>query len=103
MTYTAQPLPGYLALVNLASGTTSGTNLVLNDAGDHQTFTVPLADTHRYLDRSVAPAVQTSIDGGSTWSGTLAANTYTLRSLTSQVVLNTPLGGGTTYKVRLAT
>lgn len=103
MPYTAQPMPGYKALVQLASGSTSGTDLVLTDAGDHQTFNVGLSDAHRYLDRAVAPAVQTSTDGGTTWSGTLSASTYTLRNLTAQVVLNTPLSGGTTYKVRLHT
>lgn len=62
MTYTAQPLPGYKCLVNLASGSTAGTNLLLTNAGDNQTFTVPLADTHRYLDRAVAPTVQVAYD-----------------------------------------
>ena len=79
-------LPGYLCLVNLASGTTASTNLALTDAGDHQTFTVPLASVYRYLDRSVAPTVQAQYDdvqtltvtgGPSGGTFTLTFNTHT--------------------------
>lgn len=62
MTYTAQPMPGYKCLVQVASGSLAGTNLSLTNGGDNQTFTVPLADTHRYLDRAVAPTVQVEYD-----------------------------------------
>lgn len=97
-------LPGFKALVNLAAGASvSSTNLVLTDAGDHKTFTVPLASAQRYIDRNTAVTVQTSTDGGSTWSSNLAAGTYTLRYSTAQVVLNVALTGGTTYQARLAT
>lgn len=86
MTYTAQPLPGYKCLVQLASGSTVGADLVLTNAGDNQTFNVGLADIHRYLDRSVAPVVQTECDEiqtvtitggptGGTFTLTFGANT----------------------------
>lgn len=99
--HTAVPLPGYKCLVNLSSGASIGsTDLVLTDAGDHKTFTVPLASSKRYIDRSAAVVVQTTTDGGTTWT-TIAAGTYTLRYLTAQVVLNVALSGGTGYGCRL--
>lgn len=84
--YVATPLPGYKCQVNLASGSTVGADLVLTNAGDNQTFTVPLADIHRYLDRNVAPVVQTECDEiqtvtitgaptGGTFTLTFGANT----------------------------
>src|ERR1700738_5248805 len=80
MPYTAEPLPGYKCLVNLASGTTAGTNLALTNAGDDQTFTVPLADIHRYLDRAVAPVVQVENDEIQTvtLTGAPTGGTFTL-------------------------
>jgi hypothetical protein len=96
----ASPLPGYLCQVNLASGASiPGTDLVLTDAGDHQTFTVPLASIKRYIDPNTAVVVQTTTDG-STWT-TAGANT--LRYLTAQVVLTVALSGGTSYGCRLHT
>jgi|SRR5579872_2065925 len=96
----ASPLPGYLCAVNLASGASvPSTDLVLTDAGDHKTFTVPLASIARYLDQNTAVVVQTTLDG-STWS---TAGPYTLRYLTAQVVLTTALSGGTSYGCRLHT
>jgi len=95
-------LPGYKAAVNIAVGPSVGsTDLILTDAGDHATFTVPLASSMRYIDRNVAVTVETSLDNGVTWSSVLDPSTYTLRYLTAQVVLTTPLVGGTTYKARL--
>lgn len=94
----ASPLPGYLCAVNLASGASiASTDLVLTDAGDHKTFTVPLASIYRYIDSNTAVVVQTTTDG-STWA-TAGANT--LRHLTAQVVLTTALSGGTSYGCRL--
>lgn len=78
--YVANPLPGYRCQVNLASGSTVGADLVLTNAGDNATFTVPLADIHRYLDRSVAPVVQTECDEIQTVSltGGPTGGTFTL-------------------------
>ncbi len=90
MTYTANPMPGYKALVNIASVTTSGTDLALTNGGDDKTFTVPLADAHRYLDRAVAPVVQVENDEIQTVTitGSPTGGTFTLS-----------FGGGTTSPI----
>lgn len=108
--YVANPLPGYKCQVNLASGSLAGTNLSLTNAGDDQTFTVPLADTHRYLDRAVAPTVQVEYDdiqtltvtGGPTggtfvlrWGGNnTAAIAYNASAATVQAALVALAGVG---------
>lgn len=94
----ASPLPGYLCQVNLAAGpSVVSADLVLTDAGDHKTFTVPLASAQRYIDQNTAVVVQTTTDGV-TW---VTAGANTLRYLTAQVVLNVALSGGTSYGCRL--
>ncbi len=87
--HTAVPLPGYKCLVNISSTpSVSSSDLVLTDVGDHQTFTVPLASTKRYLDRAAAVTVQTQCDEvqtvtitgsptGGTFTLTFGANTTT--------------------------
>ncbi len=64
---------------------------VLTNSGDNKTFNNPTA-SQRYWDDSSTFTVQTSINGGSTWS-TAAAGTYTIRYVTGQVILNTALTG----------
>lgn len=85
----ATPLPGYLALVNLASGASVGSaNLLLVNAGDDKTFTVALPSIYRYLDISVTPVVQleydevqtvtiTGVPTGGTFTLTFGVNTTT--------------------------
>lgn len=87
--HVAVPLPGYRALVNLSSPpSVSSADLALTDAGDHQTFTVPLASTKRYLDRAVSVTAQAQYDEvqtvtitgsptGGTFTLTFGANTTT--------------------------
>jgi len=89
------PLAGYGGSVIITSlPNVALSNYVLTDSGDHKTFNVPGADfgTRRYWDRTANFTVQTSTDGGSTWS-TAAAGTYTIRYVTGQVVLATALTG----------
>ncbi|HEV2583782.1 MAG TPA: hypothetical protein VGT44_23200 [Ktedonobacteraceae bacterium] len=79
--HTAVPLPGYKCLVNLSSTpSVSSSDLALTDAGDHQTFTVPLASAQRYLDRAVAVTVQTQQDEIQTVTitGSPTGGTFTL-------------------------
>jgi len=65
--------------------------LVLTNSGDNQTFNNPTA-SQRYWDNLATFTVQTSTNGGSTWS-TAAAGTYTIRYVNGQVKLNTVLTG----------
>lgn len=77
----AVPLPGYKCQVNLSSTpSVSSSDLALTDAGDHQTFTVALASTFRYLDRNAAVTVQTQCDEVQTVSltGSPTGGTFTL-------------------------
>jgi hypothetical protein len=85
-------LAGYNGSVLITSSPNVAlTDEVLADEGDHKTFDEPTA-SKRYWDRTAAFTVQTSIDGGTTWS-TAAAGTYTIRYVTGQVVLNSALTG----------
>ena len=69
------------------------TDEVLTDSGDHTTFNISSASyaTKRYWDKLTAFVVQTSTDGGSTWSAAGAG--YTIRYLTGQVTLASALTG----------
>ena len=69
------------------------TDYMLTDSGDHKTFNVPSADfgTKRYWDNTTTFTIQTTTDGV-TWN-TVAVNTYTIRYVTGQVVLNSALTG----------
>lgn len=61
--HAATPLPGYKCLVNLSTPpSVSSSDLALTDAGDHQTFTVALNSTQRYLDRAASTVVQAEYD-----------------------------------------
>lgn len=65
----------------------------LTDSGDHQTFNVPVgSQAQRYWDDSASFTVQTSTNGGSTWT-TAGAGTYTIRYVNGQVKLNAALTG----------
>lgn len=70
------------------------TDEVLTDSGDHKTFNIASGSfaTKRYWDRTATFVVQTSTNGGSTWS-TASVGTYTIRYVTGQVVLNSALTG----------
>lgn len=85
-------IPGYSGSILITSTPNVAlTNEVLTDSGDHTTFNEATA-SKRYWDRTAAFTVQTTTNGGSTWS-TAAANTYTIRYVTGQVVLNSALTG----------
>lgn len=89
----AGPIAGFNGSVLISSTPNVAlTNYVLTDAGDHKTFNVPSADfnTKRYWDNTATFTVQTSTDGGTTWS---AAGAYTIRYVTGQIVLNVALTG----------
>jgi hypothetical protein len=70
------------------------TDEVLTDAGDHATFNIASGSfaTKRYWDNTATFVVQTTINGGSTWS-TAAIGTYSIRYVTGQVLLNVALTG----------
>jgi hypothetical protein len=75
------PLPGFLALVNLASGASVGsTNLALVNGGDGKTFTVSGASSQRYLDLSATTTVQLECDAVQTVTitGGPTGGTFTL-------------------------
>ena len=88
------PMPGYKCLVNLSSTpSVSSSDLVLTDAGDHATFTVPLASAQRYLDRNVAVTVQTECDEiqSVTITGSPTGGTFTLTfgaNITTNIAYN---------------
>ena len=67
---------------------------VLTDSGDHQTFNISSGSfaTKRIWDRNAAFVVQTSTNGGGTWT-TAGAGTYTIRYVTGQVFLSSALTG----------
>lgn len=91
----AGPIAGFNGSVVITSTPNVAlTNYVLTDSGDHQTFNVASADfaTKRYWDNTATFVVQTSTNGGSTWS-TASAGTYAIRYVTGQVVLSAPLTG----------
>lgn len=70
------------------------TDEILTDSGDHKTFNISSSSfaTKRYWDDTATFVVETSTDGGSTWS-TAAVGTYSIRYVTGQVVLNSALTG----------
>lgn len=89
------PIAGYGGSVVITSTPNVAlTDEVLTDAGDHKTFNISSGSfaTKRYWDNTATFTVQTSTDGGSTWS-TAAVGTYTIRYVTGQVVLNSALTG----------
>lgn len=89
----AGPIAGWGGSVIISSTPNVAlTNYVLTDSGDHATFNVPSADfaTKRYWDNTATFTVQTSTNGGSTWS---AAGAYTIRYVTGQIVLSVALTG----------
>jgi hypothetical protein len=82
------PLPGFLALVNLASGTSvPSSNLALVNAGDGKTFTVSGASSQRYLDLSATTTVQFEWD---------AVQTVTITGAPTSGTFTITWGGNTT-------
>jgi hypothetical protein len=69
------------------------TQFVLTDSGDHKTFTTPGAQqAKRYWDKTVVWLVETTINGGTSWS-TATVGTYTIQYVGGIVTLVTPLTG----------
>jgi hypothetical protein len=68
-------LPGYVANIFItATSSSSFTNLVLVDSGDHQTFQAANTEGKRYWDPTVALTVQTTINGGGAWNTVTSYN-----------------------------
>jgi hypothetical protein len=96
---------GYQCQILITSSpSVSASNVNLVDSGDHQTWNISTSSTQRYWDPSQLAnfVVQTSTNGGSSWT-TLTAAQYTINKFVSGQVFLTagPLSG--TPAVRMAT
>src|SRR5260221_2956277 len=96
-------LVGYKGQVLVTSSpSVSASNLALTDAGDHATFNASTSATQRYWDKTQAAnfVVQTSTNGGTSWS-IASATLYTIsRYVNGQVLFAPALAVGTTARMQ---